>query len=189
MPYRVRVADMFHYTQEEEGYELEPFDTLEAAEETAKEMVERELRHWLCFRMTARELGELWYCFGTEPYIITPAGERRSSFNSSAYVAQRARILCRPHRRLLAEVTRWVRKASGWWRAWWRPPARQAAIIMPQPLFVLPEKALRRRVADLPDPPATSWQQLELWPDVTFGFRLSFPSGSGIYWELPASSS
>ena len=46
---------------------------------------------------------------------------------------------------------------------------------------LLPEKALRRRVADLPDPPADSWQQLELWPDVTFGFRPPFPPGTGLH--------
>ena len=45
MPYRVRVAEMWHYMDQDEEYDLEPFDTFEAAEQTAREMVKGSLRY------------------------------------------------------------------------------------------------------------------------------------------------
>ena len=45
MPYLVRVPDMYQFMDETEAYDLAAFDSLEAAEQAAKAMVERGLRH------------------------------------------------------------------------------------------------------------------------------------------------
>ena len=46
---------------EDEAYDLEPFDTLEAAEQAARAMVERNLQHLLRPPMTAEKMIEQWY--------------------------------------------------------------------------------------------------------------------------------
>ena len=73
---------------------LEPYATLEAAEEAARAIVEHLLQRLRDRGLTAPELVELWHGFGRDLYVVTPAGDPPSSFSSRDYVRQRARAVC-----------------------------------------------------------------------------------------------
>ena len=90
MPYIVRVADMFHYMDPDEEYDLEPFATIEEAEEAARQLVDRDLNNLARRATSAEELVKLWHGFGVDPYIVYPPGVERGTFNAAGYVKERA---------------------------------------------------------------------------------------------------
>ena len=90
MPYVVRVADMHHYMDPDEQYDLPPFATLAEAELAARAKVDGELAHMTRPKLTAEELVKLWMSFGSDPYILATEGEPGSMFSAAAYVKQRA---------------------------------------------------------------------------------------------------
>ena len=90
VPYIVRVAEMFHYMDPDEAYDLEPCATLEEAEEAARQLVERDLRHLVRNGMSAEDLVKTWYGFGLDPFILCPPGVERATFRAAGYVTERA---------------------------------------------------------------------------------------------------
>ena len=80
---------------------LEPYATLEAAEEAARAIVEHLLQRLRDRGLTAPELVELWHGIALDLYIDTPAGEPPSSFSSRDYVRQLAPAICPSEPRLI----------------------------------------------------------------------------------------
>ena len=80
MPYRVVMADNWHFMDPSEEYELGAFATLEEAKRAAEAAVDRNLAHLLKPGMTAAELVAMWFLAGDDPYIRVPEGEPRAGF-------------------------------------------------------------------------------------------------------------
>lgn len=74
MTYRLLVDDNFHYMDESERSEAGSFDTLEAAVNAAKAIVDDYLLSAYKPGMTARELFESYTSFGEDPWIASPEG-------------------------------------------------------------------------------------------------------------------
>lgn len=72
MPYKVIVADNYHYMDESENYELGSFETLEAAIAASKKVVDECLESACRQGVSADELLKGYLMFGEDPYIVGP---------------------------------------------------------------------------------------------------------------------
>ncbi len=89
----VRVADNFHYMDEDETYTHGQFETWPEAVAAAKEIVDRCLAEYHQPGMTADALFSQYTSFGKDPYISpVPDGEAR--FSAWDYAKQRCAVLC-----------------------------------------------------------------------------------------------
>jgi hypothetical protein len=69
MPYTVYVDDNFHYMDENERYKLGDFETLEAAIDACKKIVDQSLTYLHERGMTAAELYEKYTFAGEDPWV------------------------------------------------------------------------------------------------------------------------
>ena len=100
----VRVADNFHYMDEEETCTHSEHSTWAEALAAARRMVDLSLAEHHRPGITAAALYG-WYCsFGDDPYIVSPpAGEK---FSAWEYAKQQAEVLCAAGDRPDAELAR-----------------------------------------------------------------------------------
>ena len=90
--FTIRVADNFHYMDEDETYTAGEFATWEEALVAARERVDRSLAEAYTPGMTADALFGQYTSFGDDPYIVpTPAGEKFSAWD---YARQRSEVIC-----------------------------------------------------------------------------------------------
>jgi hypothetical protein len=92
--YQVVIDDNFHYADEDERITSGEFDTLEAAHDACRKIVEDSLAHLHRPGMTAEELYSYYTSFGDDPFVLVPAGEPRSTFSAWSYAKQRAPEMC-----------------------------------------------------------------------------------------------
>jgi hypothetical protein len=92
--YRVMVDDNFHFMDESERTTAGDFDTLEAAHECCRKIVEESLDHLRQQGMTAEELREAWGHFGDDPFVRVPPGGPPSTFSACDYAKRRASEMC-----------------------------------------------------------------------------------------------
>ncbi|OYW52054.1 MAG: hypothetical protein B7Y80_20775 [Hyphomicrobium sp. 32-62-53] len=85
--YAVRVDSNARYQDENERYTSGEFATLEEAITTAKRIVLDDLEGMLKPGISARELLDLWWAFGEDPWIAGPGGD---VFSAAAYARQLA---------------------------------------------------------------------------------------------------
>lgn len=93
MAYTVFVADNYHYMDEDERYELGTFETLEAAIEACRKIVDEYLAGAHKPGMTARELFENYTTFGEDPYVVSSA-VIGVPFSAWDYARQRCDEIC-----------------------------------------------------------------------------------------------
>ena len=80
--FTVRVADNFHYMDEDEVYTLGEFATWDEAVAAAKGIVDRCLAHNLEAGISAADLYAQYTSFGEDPFIIpVPPGEHFSGWD------------------------------------------------------------------------------------------------------------
>lgn len=85
--YVVRVADNFHYMDENEHYTHGTFASWAEALAAARSIVDECLQDYIRPGMSAGELYEQYISFGDDPFIVpTPEGER---FSGWAYAKAR----------------------------------------------------------------------------------------------------
>ena len=94
MPYTVFVDDNYHYMDECERYELGTFETLAAAIEVSKSIVDDYLATAHKAGMSARELFESYTMFGEDPYIVSSA-VAGVPFSAWDYARERCDELCK----------------------------------------------------------------------------------------------
>lgn len=94
MAYRVLVDDNFHYMEEDERTTYGEFETLEAAIEACKNIVDQWLQSAYSPGMTAESLSSSYVNFGEDPFIVGP-GVSGVPFSAWTYAAQRAVEMCR----------------------------------------------------------------------------------------------
>jgi hypothetical protein len=94
MPFKVIVADNFHYMDESENYELGTFASLELAIEAAKRIVDDYLVSAYTTGMSAAELYDSYVNFGEDPYIF--AERSCGVFSAWDYARERCEIMCPP---------------------------------------------------------------------------------------------
>jgi hypothetical protein len=92
MPFKVIVADNFHYMDESENYELGTFASLELAIEAAKRIVDEYLVSAYTSGMSAAELYDSYVNFGEDPHIVAEG----SAFSAWTYARERCDIMCPP---------------------------------------------------------------------------------------------
>jgi hypothetical protein len=92
--YRVMVDDNFHFMDERERYIEGDFDTLEAAHDACRKIVEYSLKDLFKPGVTAETLYSNYKCFGEDPFVRVPPGELRSAFSAWDYAKQRASEMC-----------------------------------------------------------------------------------------------
>jgi hypothetical protein len=112
MKYKVLVDDNFHYQDPEERYTLGEYDTLDAAVEAAKGIVDDYLKENYQPEISARALFSLYQSFGEDPFI---SGHECDGIPFSAwnYAEAQCKVICaaaeaKPATALEAEV-----KATG----------------------------------------------------------------------------
>jgi hypothetical protein len=93
MTYRVLVDDNFHYLDTADRYQSGVFETLEAAIQAAKAIVDEFLVTALRPGMTAAQLFEQYTSFGEDPFIVS-ADSRSASFSAWDYARRRCDELC-----------------------------------------------------------------------------------------------
>jgi len=93
MKYRVLVDDNFHYMDEDERSSHGEFDTLDAAIDVCKSIVDRCLEHHYEPGMTAESLYSQYTSFGEDPFIVGP-GISTPVFSAWTYAKQRAEEKC-----------------------------------------------------------------------------------------------
>jgi len=86
MAFKVMVDDNFHYQDEDERYTYGEFDTLEAAVDACKKIVDEYLRSAYKPGMTAEELYASYQMFGEDPWV---SGADGVPFCSWKYAEQR----------------------------------------------------------------------------------------------------
>ena len=92
--FRVLVDDNFHYMCEEERYEHDVFDSVEDAIAACRRIVDGDLEGYLKHGVTADKLCEMWFLFGSDPFIVPlegPDGQER--FSADDYVRERSKVL------------------------------------------------------------------------------------------------
>ena len=88
----VRVADNFHYMDDDESHVHGEFATWPEAVGAARQIVDRCLEHEHRPGMAATELYDQYVSFGDDPYITpVPPGER---FSAWEYAKQQCAALC-----------------------------------------------------------------------------------------------
>jgi hypothetical protein len=91
--FTVFVADNFHYLDESENYEYGSFESLDAAIDAAKRIVNAFLFSALKPGMTSEQLYEHYLAFGDDPYI-SGAAEDEVPFSARAYARDQCAELC-----------------------------------------------------------------------------------------------
>ena len=71
MPFKVIVADNFHYMDESKNYELGTFDTLDEAISASRRIVDQCLESAYKQGIPALELFKGYLMFGEDPYIVS----------------------------------------------------------------------------------------------------------------------
>jgi hypothetical protein len=71
MPFKVIVADNYHYMDESENYELGSFDTLEGAINASMRIVDEYLESAYKQGIPTHELFKSYLMFGEDPYILS----------------------------------------------------------------------------------------------------------------------
>ena len=95
MPYKVLVDDNFHFMDESERYELGEFESLDAAIEASKRIVDEFLLSGYQPGMTAQELYQAYTGFGEDPFIVSPSTEQTEiPFSAWDYARQRCAEMC-----------------------------------------------------------------------------------------------
>jgi hypothetical protein len=90
--FSVRVADNFHYMDEDETYTHGEFANWSEAVAAAREIVDRHLSQAYQPGMSADALYDEYISFGEDPYIIpVPPGEH---FSAWEYAKERCQMLC-----------------------------------------------------------------------------------------------
>lgn len=92
-PFSVVIADNFHYMDEGENYEHGKFETLEAAIEAAKRIVDEFLVSAYQPGMSAEALYSKYTSFGDDPFIRGSKGPG-VPFSAWTYAKQRCAELC-----------------------------------------------------------------------------------------------
>jgi hypothetical protein len=70
-PFKVIVADNYHYMDESENYELGSFETFEAAIDACKKIVDEFLESACSQGVSGDELLKGYLMFGEDPYILS----------------------------------------------------------------------------------------------------------------------
>jgi hypothetical protein len=92
--YKVLVDDNFHFTDVEHRYELGTFPRIGEAIAACKRVVDDDLEEWAKRRITAKELYELWACFGEDPFVIAiNAEDKGRRFSAWDYAKRRSQAL------------------------------------------------------------------------------------------------
>jgi hypothetical protein len=86
------VDDNFHYMDVTERREGADFDTLEAALEQGKRIVDLALRHLYRSGMTPEELYDYYQDFGDDPFIVS--SDSRCDFSAWNYAKSRCAAIC-----------------------------------------------------------------------------------------------
>ena len=89
MPYKVIVADNFHYQDPDEEYEAGTFDTKEQALAAARTIVDTCLVGYLRDGLTSSEMYDLYTTFGYDPYIVVSGDMDPVSFSAWDYARSR----------------------------------------------------------------------------------------------------
>ena len=92
-PCKVFVDDNFHYTDEDERYQLGEFATLEAAMAACKKIVDDFLLENYKPGMTTEALYRQYTSFGEDPWIVGQEDDRKP-FSAWTYAEQRCREIC-----------------------------------------------------------------------------------------------
>jgi hypothetical protein len=88
----VRVADNFHYMDDEESHAHGEYSTWPEAVAAARQIVDRSLEHEFRPGMGAAELYDQYVSFGDDPYITpVPPGDL---FSAWEYAKERCAALC-----------------------------------------------------------------------------------------------
>lgn len=95
-PYKVIVADNFHYADEDEHFELGTFATADQALDACRRLVDEALLAEYKDGATAEELFERYTSFGDDPFIVAVAGAPKVEFSAWTYARQRAQELATP---------------------------------------------------------------------------------------------
>jgi hypothetical protein len=91
MTYTVFVDDNYHYMDKDKRYKHGEFETLEAAVEAAKKIVEDCLLNDYKLGMSATGLYGRYTMFGDDPWI---AGAETKPFSAWEYAKARCEIIC-----------------------------------------------------------------------------------------------
>lgn len=91
MIYKVFVDDNYHYMDKDKRYTHGEFETLEAAVEAAKKIVDDGLLSDYQAGMSASTLYSQYTMFGEDPWISGPG---QSDFSAWEYAKSRCEILC-----------------------------------------------------------------------------------------------
>ncbi len=84
--YTVRVADMFHYQDRSEEYELGEFESCGKAIEKCQDLMAEYLPTKTTGQRSVEELMEDWWKSGEEPYIVT--NDPNCKFSASDYLRE-----------------------------------------------------------------------------------------------------
>ena len=91
MTYKVYVDDNYHYQDKDRRYTHGEFDTLQAAVEAAKKIVDDGLLGDYRPGMSASELYDRYTMFGEDPWVSGPGTK---DFSAWEYAKSRCEILC-----------------------------------------------------------------------------------------------
>jgi hypothetical protein len=91
MTYKLIVDDNFHYMDKDERYTHGEFETLEAAVEAAKKVVDVGLLHSYVRGMSAAALYGQYTMFGEDPWI---SGAETNPFSAWEYAKTRCEVIC-----------------------------------------------------------------------------------------------
>jgi hypothetical protein len=95
MPYRVVVADNFHYMEDDKNAGAGVFESYDAAVAACREIVDRSLAWHHRPGMTAARLYDTYIDFGDDPFVAAigdaPLGEK---FSAWAYAERRCGEIC-----------------------------------------------------------------------------------------------
>lgn len=93
--FEVRVADNFHYMDEDEVYTHGSFPTWAEAVAAARKIVDVFLAQNIKPGMTAEELYQYYTSFGDDPFVA-PVPDGETFFSAWNYAKERCRELCGP---------------------------------------------------------------------------------------------
>lgn len=94
MSYIVRAYDNFHYMDEEEAYELPPFEDVEGALEACRARVDQSLDEVAKPGMTAAAIYAEYMMFGEDPALIATGASPQVHFSAWDYARQRSVEMC-----------------------------------------------------------------------------------------------
>ena len=93
MPFKLMVADNYHYMDPDEVAGGETFETLEGAIEAAKAIVDGFLKTGYSPGMKADALFRGYTMYGEDPFIVVP-GSGKVPFSAWDYARKRCEELC-----------------------------------------------------------------------------------------------